>query len=158
MIAASTSPNDNCAPPGRSTTIDLARRSALKSIAISGLKIPSTSAVTTAVNATPTTKATARSMTLPRIMNSLNPLSMADSPYLDFGAVGPAGEVDGEEPAGRLFSLAAGVPDDFSPVVVDFSVEVLVEEPDVPSALFSAGFLPGFESRDAPASARASLR
>ena len=41
---------------------------------ISGLMMLATIALTTAVNAAPMTTATARSMTFPRRMNSLNPL------------------------------------------------------------------------------------
>src|SRR5579859_6084743 len=46
-----------------------------KIAAINGVSRSLTSAVTTAVNAVPMTTATARSTTLPRKMNSLNPLS-----------------------------------------------------------------------------------
>lgn len=41
-----------------------------------GLMMPLVTEVTTAVNAVPMTTATARSMTLPRIRKSLNPLNM----------------------------------------------------------------------------------
>src|ERR1700712_2582194 len=63
----------------RSTTPALARSPALKISEMSGLKMPSTRPDTIAVKAPPITTATARSMTLPRRMNSRKPFSMTYS-------------------------------------------------------------------------------
>src|SRR4030095_6225443 len=58
--------------------------------AMSGVSRSLTSAATTAPNAPPMTTATARSMTLPRRRNCLNPFSMMRSPLLLTGRENPA--------------------------------------------------------------------
>src|SRR6201995_3256478 len=63
--------------------------------AMIGVMMSATSAVTTAPNAPPMTTATARSTTLPRMMNSLKPLSMENPNSLDGRALfrGSLGQV-----------------------------------------------------------------
>src|SRR5690554_2812019 len=112
MIAATTAPNMSSAggPPaseGISTIQADLRLSARNRAPRAGFSSPSTSVFTIAVNAAPMTTATARSMTLPRMMNSLKPLSMSGTPYGGYepealvvlGAAAGAG-VLGEDSAG----------------------------------------------------------
>ena len=79
MIAAITAPKYMVAVPpdtvGMFTGSALARSSALNSAPSAGFRTLPTIAVTMPVNAAPITTATARSMTLPRRMNSLKPFS-----------------------------------------------------------------------------------
>ncbi len=73
-------PIENCAP----LIVKFHTSSRLgspKMAAISGVISHWTKALTTTVNAVPITMATARSITLPRRMNSLKPLSMVAPPW-----------------------------------------------------------------------------
>ena len=82
-----------------------------------GLKTPATKAVTIAVNAAPMMMPTARSITLPRRMNSLKPLS-TETPLLSL--------IESYEPAGPVGEFEDTVPDfgagDFGAFVSPFEL------------------------------------
>src|ERR1700684_221215 len=79
---------------------DLASEAVLNSAPMAGLMTPVTTVVTMLLNAAPMTTATARSITLPRRMNSLKPLNTSTPYFFEL--------VDGVAGAGFEPSDAAG--------------------------------------------------
>ncbi|VXB88807.1 hypothetical protein PLANTIT3_60533 [Plantibacter sp. T3] len=130
------------------------RLSARKSAPSSGLKMFSTSELTMAVNAAPITTATARSITLPRRMNSLKPLSMGSPCGSGMGrtlATLPAQDVALPAEAGvALEPELEEPPEEEDPPLVSEEDEL-----DDPSEDFEEA---GMELEPLPAPARESVR
>jgi hypothetical protein len=73
-----------------SSTVRSSEKSGTPSSPSSGVRMPVTNAVTTVANAAPRTKATARSITFPRMTKSRNPLNMSLLLAADEHRLGPS--------------------------------------------------------------------
>ena len=130
-------------------TSALSRLSAWKSAPISGLMRFATIELTTAVNAAPMTTATARSITFPRRMNSLNPLS-TDPPRRSLCS-GTSGHASGGPRSGRTGAARRGAADEEPEEPPDEPPEEPDEPPEEPDE-------PERAARRRPARRRAAAR